>query len=140
MKSLLTASLALALVLGASCSGDHTGIPSKPPFDPIGTEPASGDGGAATGSGVLQWLCVRSCENVTSACPFGPPVDYCNQSCTNGNIFTFPGCEAETLAYYTCTATTMATCPFGYPQITGCDSAQRALNYCQSGITPPPLD
>jgi hypothetical protein len=138
MTSLRTASLTLALVLGAACSGDQTGVPSQPPFDPIGTEPASGDGDAPGGSAALQWLCVRSCDNLSSACPFNPPVDYCTQQC-GGNIFAVPGCEAQTLAYYTCIATADVICPYGFPQTPSCDRALQILSYCQSGITPPEL-
>src|SRR5262245_42884814 len=133
MKALLTAcaSLALTLALGA-CSSEHSGVEATPGFDPIGSEPTSGDGGGPGSRDVIRHFCDRGCVNLAMACPtgIGVPPEYCAQSC-NANPG-YPGCEAEELIYYICLATTHVECPFYFPQAPECDPVLQALSMCQS--------
>lgn len=137
MKALLTACASLALALSAACSSEHSGIEATPGFDPIGSEPTTGDGGAAGSRDVIRLFCDQGCVNLGKACTpgVGFQPEYCTDSCA-ANPGT-PGCEAEELIYYICLATTDVECPFFFPQAPKCDPAVEALAMCQS--TPPPL-
>lgn len=135
MRALLIACTSFAVTVSAGCSGDHTGIPATPPFDPIGTEPTSGDGGAA-GNGVFELYCARYCANLEAACGniFGGG-DYCAQNCRGGFDY-YRGCEAEQLTYLACVATTKIDCGFGFPQTPECDPALQAVGACQTRNPP----
>ena len=136
MISPRAASLLFVLAVGAAaCSGDHTGVPATPPFDPIGPEPPTGDGGAAP-TGLLQSICTLSCENVRSACPSFPVNEPCAGQCVM-SINDFRGCEAEYLSYVTCQATAPVSCPFGYPMTPQCDPVAQTINNCLTRNPPP---
>ena len=140
MRASLTACAALALALSTACSSEHSGIEATPGFDPIGSEPSSGDGGAGTGSGdVIRLFCEQGCVNLGMACPMGVgvPPQYCTQSCA-ANAAAYGRCVAEQLAYYICLATTDVECPFFFPQTPGCDPALQALSHCQNAPGPLP--
>ena len=131
----ICASLSLALALGAGCGSDHTGVPAAPPFDPIGTEPTSADGGSQNG-GVLGALCALSCEHIVAACGDNFGI-YCTESCL-GTLVGYQRCQAQQLAYVACLATTQVDCRFGYPRTPACDPALLALSQCQNSPQPEP--
>lgn len=132
MRALLIACASFAVTVSAGCSGDHTGVPAMPSFDPIGTEPTESDGGTSMG-GVLQLFCNEGCANIEAAC--GVRADYCIPGCL-ANINYVRGCETEELIYLSCLATTHIECNFGYPRTPECDPALQAVGVCQS--RPPP--
>jgi hypothetical protein len=139
MRALLIACASFAVTVSAGCSGEHTGMPATPPFDPIGTEPtASGDGGAV-GNGVFGLFCAQSCASLEAACGniFGGG-DYCAQNCRASFAY-YRGCEAQQLTYLACLATTKIDCTFGFPQTPQCDPALQAVGTCQSNHPPGPL-
>ena len=135
MRALLISCAAFAVTVCAGCSSDHTGVPAEPPFDPTGTEPTSGDGGAG-GNTVAEVFCAQSCANIEAACGtmFGGN-NYCAQNCL-ANFRYFAQCQAEQLIYVGCVATTQINCTFGYPRTPDCDSAQQAVGICQSQHPP----
>jgi hypothetical protein len=140
MRSRLTSGAALALALsltaaGAGCGGDHTGISASPPFDPIGTEPASGAGGGGARTDVLAFLCDQSCMKGDQACPGFSIGAYCQRFCVMSLAY-YPGCEAQYLSHIACQATEEAAC-FGGPVWPTCDAAMQALGTCISGGPPP---
>jgi hypothetical protein len=128
--------VAFACTLAASCGGDgdHTGIPASPPFDPIGSEPTSGDAG--TGA-VLDLLCTQFCANLAAACPNDFQNNYCMPQCLN-SLNTDVGCEAKEFLYTACLATAHIDCLSGLYHAATCDPALQSLSDCLNSLPPTP--
>jgi hypothetical protein len=122
-------------LLAGACSSGDAGTASVP-FDPFGTEtatggePAGGGGETPPNSGAsIEQLCARACANIAASCP-----TYSDTDCVSGCASVpsqIPQCTDEFKSYVACVGTASLTCDeYGPNTAVACNASEQAFSYC----------